>query len=245
MKKLLLLISAGLFVFLFSPVPHGFAAVIATWDYEGYRYDPSLPANSVPAHRTLATHLSAVDLAIHGWAIQSDSADEFRAYNWAAGSNTFNTYYPYAGFTVSVDSGYVLKLNSFQYAQAWTSDSSAPSIGIWGYRIDGGSWVIQSAPSEILRGAPSTLTTWNFGQTLNVSQSIEFAFWAYGTTSPCGGLSYGSDLRVLSNITGSNELVLNGSVVQAVPEPLSVALIALGFALLIWRVRWHTGSVQI
>ncbi len=212
------------------------AAVIAGWDYDGYRYSPTTPANCIAPTRTLNTQLTGTDLAMHLWGVQSDSDGEFRAYNWGAGSDTFSTSSPYASFMISVNAGYALTLNSFQYVQAWSSDSSAPGLGIWGYRINGGEWVMQSSPYSILRMAPSTLTTWSFSQPLAVSQNIEFAFWAYGLNSPSGGTSYGCDLRVLTNTTG-NELVLNGAVAQVTPEPASVALMVLGSAVLIWRVR--------
>lgn len=212
------------------------AAVIAAWDYDGYRYDPNNPANCVAPTDTLSPHLSNTNLAMHSWGVQSNSDGEFRAYNWSAGTNTLDTSYPYASFTVSVDSGYVLSLSSFQYAPAWSTDSSAPGLGIWGYRINGGAWIMQAAPCDILRSAPSTLSTWSFTQPLTVSQNVEFAFWAYGVYSPNGGISYGNDLRVLTNFSG-NELILNGTVAQATPEPVSIALIVLGVAVLIWRHR--------
>lgn len=241
MNKFITIIALSLAVLAITshlPNSKASAAVIAGWDYDGYRYDPNNAANCVAPTDTLSPHLTNTNLAMHSWGVQSNSDGEFRAYNWSAGTNTLDTSSPYASFTVSVDAGYILTLNSFQYATAWSTDSSAPSLGIWGYRINGGSWVMQSTPYDIGRSAPSALSTWSFTQPLTISQNVEFAFWAYGVYSPSGGISYGNDVRVLTNFTG-NELILNGTVAQVAPEPVSIALIVSGIAVLIWRQRLH------
>ncbi len=248
MKKFTAIITLNLFAIavigLFS-IRHASAAIIAGWDYDLYVYDPGNAANCVTPTRTLNPHLTETDLAMHSWGVQSASNSEFRAYNWSYGTTTLNTSYPYASFTVAVNTGYTLTLSSFQYAPAWSSDSSAPSLGIWGYRINGGSWVMQGSAYDIQRSAPSALVAWNFTQplTLTQSQNIEFGFWAYGYYSSAGGISYGNDLRVLTNLTG-NELILNGTVAQAAPEPVSIAMILSGMALLVWQMRWKTNRAH-
>lgn len=246
MKKFTTIITLNLFaiaVIGFFSISNASAAVIAGWDYALYIYDPNNAANCVALTRTLNPHPTETDLAMHSWGVQSSSNGEFRAYNWSYGANTLDTSYPYASFTVAVDTGYTLTLSSLQYAPAWSSDSSAPSLGIWGYRINGGSWVMQGSTYDIQRSAPSTLSSWNFTQPLTVTQNIEFGFWAYGYYSSAGGISYGNDLRVLSNMTG-NELILNGTVAQAAPEPVSIAMVLSGIALLVWQMRWKTNRAN-
>jgi hypothetical protein len=161
------------------------------------------------------------------------SANTFNSNNWNI-TDTFDESNKYLSFSLTPSSGFQITATNLSYALNGTN--TGPNTGRWGYKIGSGSFVLQDT-FTLANPAPSSLSTWTFTE-FTTTETVEFRFWAYGSTSISGGTSAtGGGVRV-TNITG-NDLVLNGSV-TAVPEPSTIAFMgfsALGLCFYLWRRR--------
>jgi hypothetical protein len=161
------------------------------------------------------------------WATAGNSFNSNNSWNL---TNTFDETNNYISFTISPDAGYEITLTSLQFAM--NGSNTAPAQGRWGYRIGTGSF--NTFDFTLANATPTSLTTWDFAD-FTTSQTVEFRFWAFGTTSISGGTSAAGGTVRIANITG-NDLVLNGSV-ALIPEPSTYALIGLGLAALVFLRR--------
>jgi hypothetical protein len=199
-------------------------AQILAWDVQN---------QSSPA--TLSPSFSAGNLVAGSGVIsrttvmQNTGANSFNSNTWNI-TNTFNEADNYIGFTIAPDSGYEITLTSLQFAM--NGSNTAPAQGRWGYRIGSGSF--NTFDFTLASATPTSLTTWDFVD-FTTSQTVEFRFWAFGTTSINGGTSGAGGTVRIANIAG-NDLVLNGSV-ALIPEPSTYALIGLGLAALFFLRR--------
>ncbi len=129
-------------------------------------------------------------------------------------------------YDISVADGYEMTLTSFEFGcNAIGTGATRLTLGAWGYRVDGGDWVLNqfSLPSV------NTFQTWTFSETVVVRDIIEFGFFAAGATQP-GGIVQATGQR-----TG-DDLIVNGTI-TAVPEPSSLLLGALASLAFLRRRR--------
>jgi len=218
MKKLLLTVLAmGL-------VATAQAQILLSWDVQGTGTlnNTGYLQNSTATGITSTTGLGRTTVA---W---SSAGNSFSSNTWNL-TNTFNEATNYINFSFTVDSGYAGTITSLSYAM--NGSNTAPATQVWGYRINSGAFVL-SSDLPITNPAVSSLATWDFSDAgITAGDTVEFRFWAYGTTSINGGTSAVGGTTRIANITG-NDLVLNGSV-SLIPEPSTYALLGLGFAALV------------
>jgi hypothetical protein len=194
------------------------SAQIAAWDVQGHGTpaDTTLAASSSAANLTLAPSLSRVTV------LGTPTGNSFNSTTWdltaALATNT-----NYITFTATAAAGYQLNLTSLDYVM--NGSGTAPGTDQWGFSTDSGATWIMETPFNMLNAAPTSSSSWNFTDVS--ASSVQFRFWAYGTTSINGGVPAAGGTTRIANITG-NDLVLNGTV-TAIPEPSTLTLIGLGF----------------
>ena len=150
----------------------------------------------------------------------SSAANSFSSQNWNIGA--FSDANDYISFTLQAASGFGLDLWSLDYRS--NGSGTAPGTGRWGYRIGSGSWTYQT---EWAMSTTSTAGSWDMADVTGITDSVEFRFWVYGSTSITGGASStGGSGRLGPNAAG-NDVVLNGTI-GAIPEPTVLALLAIG-----------------
>lgn len=172
------------------------------------------------------------------------------AYGWEA-LDAFDSSFDYLNMSVTALSGYTLTLSSLDYNEIWAQWEGTVSTYRLGYSLDNGqSWTYSSErqvgfnemSAEYWLGQ-NTMRTWDFDAdvTLNSGETMLFALWAYGETNIAGGPtevgndgSIGSIIYVSEQGNNGAEYQLNGS---AVPEPSTYAMIGVGLAMLLWRMR--------
>jgi hypothetical protein len=197
---------------------------IVGFEFAGATTDP-LPANTIAENITLLSGLNRVGLGA------SSSANAFGSNGWNI-TDTFNEADKYIAFSLSVDPGYMVTLTELSWTRL-NASNTAPGTGRWGYSINGGSFVLQDTFAITFANAAGV---WDSLDIVDATGSIEFRFWAFGTTSVNGGSSAGAGGVTYRNIAGE-DLVLNGSV-ALVPEPSTYALLALsGLALAGYAAR--------
>jgi hypothetical protein len=199
-------------------------AQILAWDVQGT--GTSNNTGYPPGTTTANTTASGLGRTTVQWV---NTGNAFNSNTWNI-TNTFNEADNYIGFTIAPDSGYEITLTSLQFAM--NGSNTAPAQGRWGYRIGSGSF--NTFDFTLASATPTSLTTWDFVD-FTTSQTVEFRFWAFGTTSINGGTSGAGGTVRIANIAG-NDLVLNGSV-ALIPEPSTYALIGLGLAALFFLRR--------
>ncbi|MFA7235896.1 MAG: PEP-CTERM sorting domain-containing protein [Phycisphaeraceae bacterium] len=145
------------------------------------------------------------------------------------------------GFTVA--DGYTISLSSID--EFYRRKASGPSGGLWQYAINGGSFTdiapvsFTSSSNAGATLSPFTLTGISDLQDMSAGTSVTFRLALYGGTITTG------DWYVYDTANSTApDLALNGTVVSplddhgsAVPEPTTVALLALGTLALFQRRR--------
>ena len=149
------------------------------------------------------------------------AVNSFNSSNWnITASLSTNDFY--ITFTVSAAAGYQLNMTSLDYAM--NGSNTAPGTDQWGFSTDGGATWTMEDPFHVHNPQVSSVSNWDFADVS--ATSVQFRFWAYGTTSISGGTSSIGGTTRINNISG-NDLVLNGTV-SAIPEPSTLSLIGLG-----------------
>jgi len=197
---------------------------IVGFDFAGTTTDPQ-SANTIAENISLLSGLNRVGL------LASSSANNFGSNSWNTGA--FNESNQYITFSLSVDPGYMVSLDSLSWTRI-SATNTAPGTGRWGYSINGGSFVLQDTFAIPFA---NTAGSWDTLDIVDATGTIEFRFWAYGSVSVNNGTSQtGGSVNFRNSVVG-DDLVLNGSV-ALVPEPSTYALLSLaGLALAGYAAR--------
>ena len=203
------------------------ADIVDAWDVSGHGSpaDATLTASTInPALNTGAT----LNTLSRTGVTAASAGNSFSSTGWNTGA--FDQTVKFDTFTISPNSN--ITLTDLQFAM--NGSNTAPNQGLWGYSIDGGSFVFGTAGDggafTLTNPAPAGLATWNFGDfSVTSSDTVEFRFWAFGSTAINSTAAAASTGTVrIANFSG-NDLVLNGTA-AAIPEPATVGLIGLGLA---------------
>ena len=182
------------------------AQTIAAWDVAGH----GTPFDATLVAGTSDLNLSAVPSLGRVGVLGNSAGNSFGSTNW---NNTasFDQNNSYISFTVTPTGGYQLNLADLRYSV--NGSNTLPNQGQWGYSDGGASFVLQSAFGIPFGGG--ALATWNFADFSTVN-SVEFRFWAWGTTSINGAATslIGGSGRIFD--TTGNDLVLDGTT-SAIP----------------------------
>lgn len=208
------------------------SAQIAAWDVSGHGspVDVTLAASTSDPNLSSVPALGRVDVGA------SAAANSFSASNWNV-TATLATNDNYFTFTVNAAAGFQLNMTSLSYAM--NGSNTAPGTDQWGFSTDGGTtWTMENA-FNVHNPQVSSLSNWDFADVS--APSVEFRFWAYGTSSINAGVSASGGTTRINNIAG-NDLILNGTV-TAVPEPSTLSMIGLGlFGMLAFARRRFSRS---
>lgn len=191
------------------------ADVIVGFDMAGTTTDP-LAANTLDANVTLNAGLARTGLGT------PSSANNFGSNGWNV-TDVFSPDDDYISFSLTPDEGFQLTLTDISWNRI-NASSTGPGNGRWGYSIGGDAWVYQT---DFAITTANAAGSWDFVDVENVTEEVEFRFWAYGATSAGGGTSAGTGSVNYRNGAAGDDLVLNGSV-SVVPEPSVLALLSLG-----------------
>jgi hypothetical protein len=200
--------------------------VVAAFDLAGTTTDPQ-SYSTLNENLTSVSGLSRVGLGA------SSSINSFGSNGWNI-TNTFNESDDYLTFSFSVNPGFQVSITELSWT-ALNGSSTGPGTTRWGYRIGSGEFTLQNTFTPT---ATNTAGSWSGINITDATETIEFRFWAYGTTSIGGGTS-GTGGTVRYNNTAGEDLVLNGTV-TAVPEPSTIAFLgfaSLGLCFMLWRRR--------
>jgi PEP-CTERM motif-containing protein len=197
------------------------AQSVIAWDVSGDSSPATLTADGgIDPNLVTTTGFNTLSRVTLG---DNAGANSYNSNNWNI-TNTFSQSTNYITFTLQPQSGFQVNLTSLDYAI--NGSNTAPGMGQWGYSTDGGVTFTLQSTFALTNPQPSALATWNFTDFSSTS-AVEFRFWAFGATSINGGTATTSGTVRVANIAG-NDLVLNGSVVSAIPEPTTIGLISLG-----------------
>jgi hypothetical protein len=209
----------------------GAQAQLLTWDLAGVNSPSTALATTIDGDLDISSGLN--ELSRTG-VLQATANNSFNSNTWNI-TSTFDEADKYISFTLAPLTGYEMTLTSLQYVV--NGSNTGPGTGRWGYSVNGGSFVLQDA-FNLTFALPSSLGEWDFND-FTTDQSVEFRFWAFGSTAINSGSTVGNAGAVrVANIAG-NDLVLNGSV-SVIPEPSTVGLLglaALGLATHVLRRR--------
>lgn len=191
------------------------ADVELAWDVSGH----GTPADATLAATTTGPDVNAGSQLSRTGLTGNNTGNSFASVNWNI-TDTFDQTNKYVSFSLTAANP--ITLTSLDYAI--NGSGTGPRTGEWGYSVDGGTSFVFQPTFSIASSLANA--TWDFTDfALSAGNSVEFRFWAFGTTSIAGGTSStGGSIRVPGNIAG-NDLVLNGI---AVPEPTTLGLIGLG-----------------
>lgn len=189
------------------------AATLAEW-----RYDMVVPGSPEP----IEAYNYEDGAIVSGFEGQGSAspAGQFRYVGWSTTIDTNN----YCGFTVQAEAGKQLTITSLNFSSAVSAGSVTAFQ--WGYRIDGGAWVMGELYELGEEGfgyvGAEHAKVWDIPD-FTTSGAVEFGLFAQA-------------LNTTSNIIVSqpNALVLNGSVV---PEPSAALLSAAGLLAALRRRR--------
>jgi hypothetical protein len=193
------------------------AQSIASWDVGG----TGSPFLTTKAAGTSDAFLNSIPVLSRGGGLLGNSGgSSFASTNWNNTAN-FDQNSAYITITVTPLAGYQLSLTDLKYSV--NGSNTLPNQGMWGYSDGGGAFVDEAQFAIPFTGAG--LVTWNFTPFTTVN-SVEFRFWAWGTTSISGGTgSVGGSGRIFN--TSGVDLEVDGTT-SAVPEPSTLSLIGFG-----------------
>jgi hypothetical protein len=205
------------------------ADVVSAWDVSGHGSPVDATLNA-----TSTSGVSNTPALARTTVTGSAAANSFSSLNWNT-TSTFNSGTNYISFDITASQD--ITLTDLQFAM--NGSNTGPRNGMWGYTLDGGStFTLGNADGTggnptLVNAAPSALADWDFTDfMLSSGNTVEFRFWAFGTqginaNGTTASASAGT-VRV-ANISG-NDLILNGTIGQSIPEPTTVGLIGLGLA---------------
>lgn len=213
-QKLLL---ALIFIFISSRGLH--AATLLGWDISGDNSPATTTADIVESNLDLTAGLNT--LTRTGLTLTSAN-NSFNSNNWNI-TNTFDENNKYLSFSLLPSSGYKLTIESLSYVV--NGSNTAPGTGRWGFRVgNSGSFTLQNTFAMTF-ALPTSAAIWDFAD-FEATESVEFRFWVYGTSSINLSTSATGGAARIGNIAG-NDLVLNGSV-TVIPEPSASMLVLAG-----------------
>ncbi|HEY4283816.1 MAG TPA: PEP-CTERM sorting domain-containing protein [Chthoniobacterales bacterium] len=193
------------------------------WDVAGH----GSPADTSLTASTIGPDISGMPALTRTGLTANGAGNSFNSTNWNV-SGTFDETNQYIGFTLTAANP--ISLTDLNYAV--NGSNTAPNMGEWGYRVNGsGSFTLQGT-FALANAAPTTLSTWDFADVhLNSGDSVEFRFWAFGTTAinSTAAAATSGTVRIANLPTaGNDDLVLNGNPAAAIPEPTTIGLLGLG-----------------
>jgi hypothetical protein len=208
--------------------------VIAGWDFNGSNSSVSNPdpADSVSANVTVG------GLTLGSGLNSLLTANTFGGTGFTVNGTQSSavTGGDFVSFSLQAESGFTLSLNNIAAYNVRRS-GSGPTTGIWQYQIGSGTWT--DIGSEITWGAVITVSGNSQAsidlsgisnlQNVGAGNSIGLRIVSWGATSPSGNWA-------LNQFQTGNDFIVNGSV-AVIPEPSTWALIGLGSAIVLWRVR--------
>jgi len=231
MKKTLLTI---LSLAAFSLAGVNAQTVIAGWDFNGSN---SSISNPDPAN-TVSANVTVVGLTLGAGLNTSGTANTFGGTGFTINA-TFETAVTngdLVSFSLDAESGFLLSVSSVS-AYNIRRSVTGPTTGIWQYQIGAGGW--QDIGTAITWGATTTaggnaqasidLSGITSLQNVSSGNVIGMRIVSWGATS-------GAGTWFLNEFQDGNDLVINGTV-AAIPEPSTWALIGLGSAFVLWRIR--------
>ena len=208
------------------------SAVIIAWDVTGH----GSPADTTLAASTVDPNLDTTDgfdtlsrVGLGG----SAAANSFSSTTWN-NTSTFNAANKYITFTINPLAGYQLNLTDLRAAM--NGSPTAPNNGRWGYSLDGGTTFTYESDYATPTAAQSTLNNVFDFTDFSTTSTVVFRFWEWGAVSISGGAANAQGTTRIANISG-NDLVLNGTVTQIIPEPSTIGLIGLGLVGLVAFAR--------
>lgn len=183
---------------------------------------------------TLSSGITATPVTRSDEINASNFANSFNSNNWH-GAESFDQDSHYLTFTIETLPGFTVSIDELSYNME--STNTAPNTGRWGYVINEGNFVFQ--PEFIVAaGTGGGDGDWENIGLADVSGTIEFRYWQYGTQRVDTGSTAAptsSGASRIRNLSGE-DLVLTGTVI---PEPASIGLLVLVGGVFLIRRRLH------
>lgn len=231
MKKILI---AVLGIASLAIEPTNAQVVLAGWDFNGSNSSASNPdlADTVSSNVTVGGLTLGIGLNSSG------TANSFGGTGFTVNGTQSSAVSggDFVSFSLQAESGFTLSLINIAAYNVRRS-ATGPTTGIWQYQIGSGTWT--DIGSEITWGAVTTVSGNSQAsidlsgisnlQNVGAGNSIGLRIVSWGATS-------GSGTWFLNQFQTGNDLIVNGSV-AVIPEPTTWALIGLGTAFVLWRIR--------
>lgn len=222
MRNSIIKLSCGVVAALVLSVAQGSALIIA-WDTAGHGTpgDVTLTASTIDAN--LATgdgfnYLSRVGISSTG------AGNSFNSKGWNPGA--FNQNDKYFTFTIKAVDDFELNLTDLRAAM--NGSNTGPRNGRWGYSLDGGTTFTMSSDYTIPYAAPGSLNVvWDFDD-FTTTNAVVFRYWGWGPISIAGGATNASAGTERIDAISGDDLIVNGTITQVIPEPSTICLIGLG-----------------
>ena len=208
------------------------SALILAWDVTGHGspFDATLGASTVAANLDTT---DGYDILSRVGLTGAAAGNSFSSTTWN-NTSTFNAANKYITFTINPLAGYQLNLTDLRAAM--NGSPAAPNNGRWGYSLDGGTTFTYESDYATPTAATSTLNNVFDFTDFSTTSTVVFRFWEWGAVSISGGAANAQGTTRIANISG-NDLVLNGTVTQIIPEPSTIGLIGLGLVGLVAFAR--------
>ncbi|MDP0497197.1 MAG: hypothetical protein Q7Q73_13420 [Verrucomicrobiota bacterium JB024] len=211
------------------------AAIVATWEaYQG-NITGDLSTHELADNMDTGSGLNAI----------SRNGVTYFNKNFTYSSTGWNTTdelvvdSQYLSFSLSAVEGYQMELTDLEFYI--NGGNPSPGTGMWGYTTDGGSTWTFSDPIAIQSNAiTGSAQSWDFEDfTVTGDKTVEFRFWAYGTTNVAGNPTASPNtapISIFSLTGGGNDIILSGAVTQ-IPEASTYAWLAGAGAMIALLVR--------
>lgn len=176
--------------------------------------DPGLQ-NPYTTGLSVMTNITASGIG-HGSGVTGNSGDDrYNAKSWSSNSLDTNDYFT---FTIDANDGYQIDLTSFTY------DSTTSGTGPASFELRSSLDSFTSAIGSPTANGTTTIDL-SAAEFQNLTDPVEFRLYGYSASSSAGTFSVDS-YEFDGNITATPN-----------PEPQSLALIAVGASLMLWKQR--------